>query len=389
MHWLTRSSSPRARIIFGLLAVAAATVATMDIAIAQRGPARVIVAPVERKATVETQPVIGRLVASTEADVAARIAGIVGTVSVDVGDSVTAGALIVQLDTLRLELEERSAQTAKDVAMAGVAVAEQRLKLAAAAFERQEQLRSSNAFSRSRFEDAQLAAEEARAQLRRSEAEVARTEAQLAEVSYRVRHARVEAPFDGVVTAREVQPGEYLTVGSTVVRLLDVTRLEVEVDVPSPLVDGLAPGRTLTARFEGGEPFPIVLRAIIPVQDIATRTRPARFSADVSALDQSRVADGEAVIVDIPARAADPVLTVPKDALVQRGSGWIVYAVREGQATPVDVEVGVSIGDRVAATGALQDGDRVVVRGNERLRPGQPIEGVEVDVSAAAQAGRG
>jgi multidrug efflux pump subunit AcrA (membrane-fusion protein) len=77
--------------------------------------------------------------------------------------------------------------------------------------------------------------------------------------------------------------------------------------------------------------------------------------------------------VSIPISAPREVLSVPKDALVQAGSGWTVFVSEEGKAQPRTVEVGVALGDRFEVLSGLAEGDLVVTRGNERLRPGQDI----------------
>jgi len=75
----------------------------------------------------------------------------------------------------------------------------------------------------------------------------------------------------------------------------------------------------------------------------------------------------------VPVSAPRDVLSVPKDALVQGRGGWTVFVAADGKAQPRNVQIGVALGNRYEVTQGLSEGDLVVVRGNERLRPGQDI----------------
>jgi multidrug efflux pump subunit AcrA (membrane-fusion protein) len=82
---------------------------------------------------------------------------------------------------------------------------------------------------------------------------------------------------------------------------------------------------------------------------------------------------GQSLNVMIPVGAARDVLSVPKDALVQARGGWTVFVAADDMAQPRTVTLGVPLGDRYEVIEGLGPGDLVVVRGNERLRPGQAI----------------
>ncbi|MEL7115827.1 MAG: hypothetical protein AAGP08_09590, partial [Pseudomonadota bacterium] len=85
------------------------------------------------------------------------------------------------------------------------------------------------------------------------------------------------------------------------------------------------------------------------------------------------IAQGQAITLDVPVSASRIVTVVPKDALVQSGGGWTVFVNVEGTAQPRGVEIGIALADGFEVLSGLTKGDEVVIRGNERLRPGQPI----------------
>lgn len=322
----------------------------------------------------DTTPVIGQLVASVQAEVATRRAGIAGEVLFVIGDTVTKGDLLVRLETEQIEIEKRSAEASLETARAGVATAEASLALAIQGLNRQTKLQNSTAFSRAQFEDLQQEAARARGELARAVAQVGMAEASMSMMAFNLNNTEIIAPFTGVVTERIAQPGQYLRVGDPVARLLDADRLEIEAQTPTELTSGLPPGKEVNVLFGSDVSATATVRAILPIETIATRTRPVRFTADLSGVDPLRIAVGKSVSLQIPVSAPREAILAAKDALVQaRGGGWSIFVVEDGKANPRPVTLGVSAGGQIEILSGLDVGDEIVVRGNERLRPGQDV----------------
>ena len=194
----------------------------------------------------------------------------------------------------------------------------------------------------------------------------------MAEARYQLERSEIKAPFAGVVIEVNTIPGAYIQAGSPVVRLLDLASFEIEASVPSRLMTSLAPSQKMEASLETGDILTLELRAILPIENTSTRTRAVRFAANgLGAV--LNVAVGQSVTVRIPIGAPREVLSVPKDALVQSARGWTVFVAAEGKAQPRPVEIGLALGNQYEVLNGLVPGDQVVVRGNERLRPGQDI----------------
>lgn len=345
----------------------------VGLATAQGRPASVIAERADLRDITDTTPVLGEVIATTQSRVATRTAGVVDRVLFAVGDRVEAGQPLVHLDRDLIEIRRRTAAAALNAFEAGVKVAEARVRLAVQAFERTSRLQGSTAFSKGQFEDLQESAEQARSELLRARAQVAEAEAELARADYDLRHATIAAPFAGVVVARDAQPGSYMALGEPVATLLDIATLEIEVNLPAQFVDSVVVGSQIMAELEGYPPFATTVRSLLPVESATTRTRPLRLSADFSVLGTARLAAGRSVTLHVPVSAPRRALTVPKDALVQGRDGWMVFTVEDGSATPRPLQLGGAIGGRMEVLGGLLPGDVVVVRGNERLRPGQPV----------------
>lgn len=369
-----------ARARLTLLAAGLAVQAAVAAAQGER-PAGVAVETVETRELTETVPVFADVVAIRDGTVAARVAGSVSEVHALEGLEVAEGDLLVELDTELLEIQRRQAAARLAEAEAGIDTAEARLDRLQTALRRIEGLRGTASFSEGRFDEAQGAVLEASGQLSEAQARRGSAEADVAEVNYRLENARIRAPFPGILLEVAVDPGEFIPAGAPVARLLDVGTLEVEASVPADIVGNLAPGMTVMAATDGTD-LPLQVRALLPVEEGATRTRPVRFtSEDFDRLPGRAV--GQSLTVRVPVAAPREVLAVPKDALVQAQGGWTVFVATDGAAEPRPVRIGTAMGDRFEVLSGLTGGEAVVVRGNERLRPGQPVEAMPASDGAA------
>ncbi len=318
----------------------------------------------------QTVPVIGRFVTRNTGIVAARVSGPVEDVHVEVGDRVLAGDLLVELDDTRFALAITRLEALMAIDVAAVRSAEADIAIKQVQYDRQERLRNSAAYSGARLEDSAAELARAKTELAQKNAFVVRAEADLAIARADLADSKIRAPYSGTVIVRQAQPGAYLSAGAATVTLLDDTALEIEADVPSGRIRGLTPGRQLSASI-GTETIGIVVRSVIPDENPATRTRAVRFS--LSAAAPAGLAQNQAVTVAVPVSDLRDALSVHKDAVIQGPAGAIVYLVSDGKAARQPVDLGTSIGSRLEVLSGLADGDLVVIRGNERLRPGQPV----------------
>lgn len=356
-----------------VLAIAVVLVSLTN-ASAQQREAAVLVDSVDQRRISDTQPILGRLAAIRRSDIATRIAGVVRAVSFQIGDRVRQGNTLVALDGSRIEIEKRAAEATVAVAQAGVDIARAKLKLAEQAFDRQAELKESTAFSRSRFDDLRQSAVQSRSELGEAQAKLQSAKVGLDRANYELRHTKIVAPFDGIAIARQAQPGQYVQAGGTVVTLLDINNLEIAADVPGKLADGLRRGTKVEAVFENGTSVDVFVRTAIPLENRSTRTRPVRFRVELQDMKPAAIAVGGNVTLKIPVSAPREVVTVAKDALLRGRDGWMVFVVEDDKVQPRPVVFGQAVGERMEIKSGLKQGEIVVVRGNERLRPGQAVE---------------
>jgi RND family efflux transporter MFP subunit len=368
----------------GALAGALVAVASTDTVWAQAGRAPVVrVDPVRAETVVETVPVLGRLVATRRVEVAAGIDGIVAEVRAEVGDRVAGGDVLLVIDRARLApgLALRRAETL--AAEAAVAAAEAEADLARQELRRADGLRGSAAFNAARLEDARRALDRAasEAAAARARLDAARAAADLAAVD--LDRAEVRAPFAGVVTARHAERGGHVEEGATVFGLLDDASFEIEADVPLDRLAGLAPGAVVALRWPDGTAGEAVARALVPTENPLSRTRPVRFRPQAL---PAWPADQKTVTLDVPRAVPRLALTVAKDGVVfAPDSATAVVVNGSGQTELRRLTLGQVSGERIEVLGGLGEGDRVVVRGNERLGPGQAVQVDESPAPAGAR----
>lgn len=339
---------------------------------AQNGPARVEVDAVRTEPLSQTAPVIGRIVTRRQGPVAARVTGLVGEVTVRVGDRVARGDPLVLLDAEPLKYERELAAAEHEAAVAEREVAEAQLELLRGERERLARLKGSAAFSKAQLVDKDNEIAVARSRIETANARIDQYQATVSLRARDLEDATIRAPYSGVVSTRHVSAGAYLSVGDPVVTLIDDDELELEAEVPSDRLAGLRPGTEAEVTLDDGTEHTAEVRAVVPEEDPLTRTRTVRFEADFAATDKP-LAVNQSVTLHLPVGVPRQVVTVDKDGVIQRQNGAMVYVVEDQSAAPRPVRLGEAVGSRLEVLSGLEAGELVVVRGNERLSPGQSI----------------
>ncbi|MGI9381536.1 MAG: efflux RND transporter periplasmic adaptor subunit [Methyloligellaceae bacterium] len=337
-----------------------------------QAPSLVRVEAVRYEPLTQTVPVIGRLVSLRSGDIAARIAGPVERIFVDVGSRVTKGQIIAVLDAEVLKADKALAASELAEARADHKTWDAEVELARTDLKRQGGLKKSVAFSQAKFEDAQKKVAVAESKVKRAEAKIAIKEAALERKILDVEYAVVRAPYDGVVVQRHTEMGAYVNKGAALVRLIGDRALEIEADVPYLRLSGLTVGRIVDVTLDDGSRHRAKVRSVLPSENPLTRTRAVRFKGIFESTSRP-LAESQSVTIEVPIGAERRVLTVHKDAILKRQGGDLVYVVANDTATPRVVRLGEAVGNRIEVLDGLKDGDRVVVRGNERLRPGAKV----------------
>ena len=372
--------------ISGLLLVAVLTIPTFSVAIAQDRPALVQVDEVRVEPLDQTRGVLGRIVTKQRGQVAARVGGQVAKVLVDVGDRVEAGASLVELDFEPVQYELDLANAEYETALADQATALAEIDVLENELVRLERLKESAAFSKAQLEDKTRQIVVAKRRMSAATARLGQYQAKQRARAKDLDDMVIKAPYAGVVSRKLVSPGAYLRPGDPVVALIDDRSLEVEADVPVDQLGALAPGKVLDVTI-GGERYSATVRAIIPEENPLTRTRAVRLVPDFGG-ESAALAVAQSVTLQVPVGRSRDAVTVNKDGIIQSPNGTIVFLVKDQTAAPQPVTLGAAVGGRFEVLGGLAEGDLVVVRGNERLRPGQAVTYPGAPEASTAQDGK-
>ena len=323
-------------------------------------PAPVVVATAENRMLAPVTWYPGTVISRNRARVAAEVEGRLEWVA-EIGASIAEGEVVARLDDalLRQSLAENEAAVARESA---------RLTFLDAQVRRLEKLVTQNTATRSRLEEAVAERDISRSELRAARARVALT-------TERLERTRIKAPFGGIVTERVLQSGEWAESGRAVVRIVDAGALEVQAWIPVAALAFVEEGSELALLANPGRSSARV-RTIVPVGDNRSRLYELRLGVEGRSWPV-----GQDVRVAIPTAEARAVVAIPRDALVLRRGGAAVYRVDEkGLADRVAVTPGIAQDELIEVDG-IAPGDRVVIRGGERLRPGQPVRVVNAEPS--------
>jgi RND family efflux transporter MFP subunit len=311
----------------------------------------------------QTLSLSGNLTPRQASRLSPQVPGLVAEMRVDAGDAVSAGDVVVRLESRTAELEEARARAVLGEAQAALAEA------------RRLRDEGRRLLERRVLPDSEVRAREAALQL--AEATVARAQSEVAIARERVAQHLVRAPFDGAVSRRLAEAGEWVGTGTAVLELVAVDDLWLDVRVPQQYWNRLGEQVQLQAFADAlpGQALDAQVDARVPVSDPAART----FLLRLLVHDESgRLTPGMSarVEIDIPGGAAATV--VPRDAILRypdgtttiwlalpQGSGWV--------ARQVQVEVINLVGANAELAGALPADARVVTRGNEGLAEGESL----------------
>ena len=211
--------------------------------------------------------------------------------------------------------------------------------------------------------------EVARSSLAGARAEARRQSALLA------RHS-LKAPFDGVISQKQTEVGEWVTPGTSVLELVSLEDLRADLSVPQEYFPRVSKNDRLEVRLGGdsGPAYPATISAIVPVNDPSARTFLVRAQLE----SPPAMTPGMSVRATLFLQGDEASLAVPRDALVRYPDGRVsVWLAEEGDdglvAREQRIRIGDGLADLVTVKEGLSAGDRVVVRGNESLTDGRAL----------------
>jgi len=322
------------------------------------GAVPVTVAQVQLVPMDQTVPVVGTLYAKDESTLAAEVEGRVEKTLVDIGDLVTNGQLLAQIDTQTYVVLAQQAAANLARARASATNAAQNLR-------RIQTLERERAAAESELDQAMAAHAQALAEVRAAEAAEAVAKLNL-------ERSQVKAPFPAAISERLVSAGDYVKAGSPLFRLVDDTQLKYEVQVPERYAAQVAKGQEVVFNVDAfpGQSFTGRVYLISPQIDPATRN--LTFAALVDNQDRKLRASSFARGEWILARQV-PTPVVPLDAVISFAGITRVFVISNQTAYRREVRIGRLRDGKQEVLSGLKAGEMVAVTGLSKLFEGAQV----------------
>jgi RND family efflux transporter MFP subunit len=327
----------------------------------------------------------GYVTARREATVSSKVTGKVTEVLVEEGMKVEAGQVLARLDAANIEANLKLAEAQLTAAKSGLNEIKVRLDEANLELSRVTRLTTEKIATQTELDRADAEVKSLRARLDQQVSQIAVAERQLALWHQQLDDMTVRAPFGGIVTAKNAQPGEMISPMSAgggftrtgICTIVDMSSLEVEVDVNESFINRVEEGQPVLATLDAYPDWKIPARviALIPTADRQKATVKVRVGFD--ALDPRILPEmGVKVAFQSSGEAAASTtnVVVPRSALRESEGRKTVWIVRDGRLERRAVSVAEGVGDEVTVLGGLNGGERIVIEGPSDLVDGAAIK---------------
>ena len=315
---------------------------------------------------------IGRLVALDPIIVSSKINQEILKVHFKIGDDVKKNDLLFTLAskdiirnikqiTAELKLEEKTLNLLKE-----------QLSLRDSKAKNAKNLKERKIITQDNLDNVNISLLQNKQQIAQREYNIIKLKISLDENKENLTFAKILSPVDGNIITIQGQTGALISKGKILASILANGLNEIETDLRSELASKIIIGSEVNI-INDKTNYKGKVRGIVNSENIRTGTRKVRITLNES-LPKSLSASGTRFSLEISIGKSLPRLLIPKDALISRGNKQIVYCFEKGLAKQKLVKIGISVGNKIEILGGLEEGQLVVVKGNENLRPNQSIK---------------
>ncbi len=308
-----------------------------------------------------------------------KVTAFVKTIRVDRGSRVRAGDLMAELEAPELVAQRAEAQSKLQAAQAELAAARAKADADTSTYDK---LKAASAtpgvVAGNDVIVAQKAMESDQSRIAAAQQNVEAARQAVQAVSQMEQYLRVTAPFNGVVTERNVHPGALVgpssggAAATPMLRVVQNDRLRLVVPVPEAYTAGVTAGTKMsfTVPAYPGQTFSGTVARIAESVDVKTRTMAVEL--DVMNRDR-RLVSGTFCQVLWPIRRPAPSLFVPAGSVATTTDRTFVIRIRDGKTEWVDVRTGLASGPLTEVFGNLRAGEEVATRGTDEIKPGTDV----------------
>jgi RND family efflux transporter MFP subunit len=327
----------------------------------------------------------GYVTARRQATVSSKITGKVVEVLVEEGKRVEAGQILARVDDTNIKAGLRLAEAQASAAKSALHETRVRLKEAELQLKRTVDLAKNNIATQSDLDHAEAEAHSLKARLEKQQVDVTVAEHEIAVWQQQLEDTVIRAPFAGIVTSKNAQPGEMispLSVGgftrTGICTIVDMTSLEIEVDVSESYINRVEPGQPVEAKLDAYPDWTIPCKviAIIPTADRQKATVKVRVGFDK--LDPRILPEMAAKVAFRDATTdgtvANRALIIPRAALQSVDGRDVVFVLQNGRAELRAVTVSASRDDEAIIASGLTARERVIISPPKDLADGAAVK---------------
>jgi membrane fusion protein (multidrug efflux system) len=323
----------------------------------EQPPARVIVSKILFEKKAQNRSFIGTLYYDRVSHVASEVSGLVRKIDFNAGDSIKKGTPIVYLDT---EILGKEILINKNK----IEQAELQIDHAQKNYQRMGSLYEKHGVSERDYDDARFIYQEAL--LKKQAAQTT-----LEKLLIQKRKSIIKAPFDGIILEKNVDSGDWVQQGKPLISLGSVKDLFIKAPVAETLLKFISIGQKVPVKINAYDIEMIgTIDNLSPIAD--EKTKNVFIKIRIPML--TKVAQNMSATVYISTGTKQKLAMIPRDALIKFQGKNFVYTIKDKKATMLPVNITSYLGNTIGADNEhFTEGMQVVVDGNERLRPGQPV----------------
>lgn len=326
---------------------------------------------IEKKSISSMSVLSGKVYPDKDVMVVPKVPGKVSSVKVNVGDNVKSGQLLFALNTEDTQKQVDMTKVALDLAKANFDMNVQRYENAKLNYERTKILYEAGAVSRQQYEQAELGASD-------KQLDLYKAQLSQAQISYNqsvqaLDNCYVKSPVSGTVSTVNIEVGEMASNAQPAVTVVNMDTIYVQINVTEDMVKALKEDQEVKVDIKSASDtsFTGKIQSISPSSDARTQLYPIKISID----NQDRsIKPGMFAKVELSTDTRENVIIVKSESVQDKDGKYIVYVVENDMAVEKEVAIGLDTGDFVEIKSGLNEGDVVIVKGQDYVENGTKVK---------------
>ena len=320
----------------------------------------------------QTVPVIGTVISNKNSVLMASLPGKVSKLFFKEGDFIQKGKLIARIDYEKYKWVYEKAKASVKIYEAKYNNAKTETVINSLELSRMKALKNSSAFNKAKFDTLTNLHKIKRSNEIKALAELETSKYNSDIALLNLQNSEIRAIYSGVLEEKFIEEGEVVNAGTKMFNLISKEDLEIIAEIPTLRVKNLSLKNKVTAITTDNFQVPTIIRAIGAKENSITRT--IKVFLTFNKIEQKRsLFVGENITLEIPIGEGKKAITIHKDAILKREGISLAYVVKNNKVEIRPLKLGEAVNNRFIVYNGVKLNELVVIKGNERLRPGQEV----------------